>query len=81
MCTAQVRHPCPAGGQGIKLLAHNAACSGLPGRMPLSLLLLGVHDGITINCGDEVIPLSPTLLVCYVLLICCVHYVLAKSKE
>jgi hypothetical protein len=47
----------------------------------LYVLLLGAHDGITINYGDEVIPLSPTTLFLYVLLIRCVHYVLAKCKE
>jgi hypothetical protein len=44
-------------------------------------LFHGVHDSITINYGDKVIPLSLTLLVGYVWLIRFVHHVLAKCKE
>jgi hypothetical protein len=37
---------CPAGGQGVKLLAHNAACLGLLERMPLSLRSPDGSDGL-----------------------------------
>jgi hypothetical protein len=42
------------------------------------VLLVGVRDDITVHYGDEVIPLFPTLLVCYVWLTCFVHYVIKE---
>jgi hypothetical protein len=45
------------------------------------VLLLGVHDGVTINYSHEVLPLYPSLLVGYVWWIRFVHYVLDKCKK